>query len=73
MVLIGMKELRTKTDEVVKRVQAGEHFRVMNRNKPLFDIIPIEDGHPDDTTEVETYTRAYVRDNIELFKSLADK
>ena len=40
MTIIGMKELRTNTKEITRRVQAGESFTVVNRSKPIFDIIP---------------------------------
>jgi prevent-host-death family protein len=73
MTIIGMKELRTNTEEITRRVQAGESFRVVSRSKPLFNIVPLVDESPADTTETENWTRQYVQQHRKLFESLAEK
>lgn len=69
MTIIGMKELRTNTEEITRRVHAGERFRVVSRSKPLFDITPIQD----DNYELETWLDSYVGQNRELLDRLANE
>jgi prevent-host-death family protein len=73
MTIIGMKELRTNTAEITRRVQAGESFRVVSRSKPMFDITPLANEPEVDTTETEAWTRQYVQDHRKLFESLSEK
>ena len=47
--IIGLRELREKTEEYVRRVQKGDSFIVVRRSKPVFKIVP-----PDDESEWET-------------------
>lgn len=74
MTIIGMKELRTNTEEITRRVQAGERFRVVSRSKPLFDIVPLP---AEDDTDASEKTRESVRKIIQehrgAFEALADQ
>jgi len=72
MTIIGMKELRTNTEEITRRVQAGERFRVVSRSKPLFDIVPLPD-EPTDTTAMRESVRSIISQHRKAFEALADQ
>ncbi len=44
--LIGLKELRERTDTYITEVQKGKSFIVVRRSKPVFKLSP-----PDEDTE----------------------
>ena len=71
MTIIGMKELRTNTTEITRRVQAGESFLVMSRSKPIFKVSPV------DTEIADSELKAWTSQAIERFRpaleALADK
>jgi prevent-host-death family protein len=37
---IGAYDAKTKLAEILRRVEAGEHFTITNRGKPIADLIP---------------------------------
>lgn len=37
---IGSYDAKTKLAEILRRVEAGEHFTITNRGKPVADLIP---------------------------------
>lgn len=37
---IGAYDAKTKLAEILRRVEAGEHFTITNRGKPVADLIP---------------------------------
>jgi len=41
--LIGLKQLRERTEDYVKEVRKGQSFIVMRKSKPIFKISPIKD------------------------------
>lgn len=41
--IIGLKDLRLKTEEYIRRVDKGESFTVVKRSKPIFKIVPFHD------------------------------
>lgn len=74
MTIIGMKELRTNTEEITRRVQAGESFRVVSRSKPLFDIVPLAPATDvDAVAATSAWTRELVEKHRPAFEALADK
>ena len=40
MTIIGLKELRQNASQIAERAQKGEHFTVIKRSKPVFEISP---------------------------------
>jgi len=40
MTIIGLKELRQNASQIAERAQKGEHFTVLKRSKPVFEISP---------------------------------
>lgn len=42
--IVGLKELRENMNKYAERVAQGETFVVFKQSKPLFKIIPVEDG-----------------------------
>lgn len=72
MTIIGMKELRTNTEEITRRVQAGESFTVVSRSKPLFDIIPSSQNGVD-VGATKEWTKKLVEEHRPAFEALADK
>ena len=41
---IGVRELRQNASEYLRRVQAGEQFRVTDRGRPVADLGPVTDS-----------------------------
>ena len=41
--IIGLKELRTNTENYIAEVKNGKSFTVVRKNKPIFKISPISD------------------------------
>jgi len=41
--IIGLRQLRENTDEMLKEVEKGKSFTVFRRSEPLFRIIPLND------------------------------
>lgn len=41
--MIGLKDLRTKTEKYIEQVKKGESFIVYRRSTPLFAITPINE------------------------------
>ena len=37
---IGSYEVRTRLSEILRRVRAGESFTIINRGKPVADLVP---------------------------------
>ncbi len=42
--IVGLKELREKTEQYVKEVSRGKSFVVVRKSRPVFRIAPIEEG-----------------------------
>ena len=40
MTIIGLKELRQNASQIAERASKGEHFTVVKRSKPVFEISP---------------------------------
>jgi len=40
---IGFRELREKSNDIIKRVSKGQSFVVKRRSKALFRIVPLEE------------------------------
>lgn len=41
--IVGLKDLRTNTQEYISRVEKGSSFVVVRRSQPIFKITPVED------------------------------
>jgi len=41
---IGSYDAKTKLPEILRRVEAGEHFTITNRGKPVADLVPSRSG-----------------------------
>lgn len=42
--IIGLKELRENVDAYVSQIEKGKSFTVVRRSRPLFRIVPPEEG-----------------------------
>ncbi len=43
MTAIGVKELKARAGELVRRIEAGERILVTKRGRPVAAIVPLED------------------------------
>lgn len=73
MTIIGMKELRTNTQEITRRVQAGESFTVVSRSKPQFEIRPITQDSTRSVENAQVWARQFINNHRPAFKALANK
>ena len=46
MTEVGIRELRQRASELLRRVEAGETFEVTDRGRPVATLGPIRDRHP---------------------------
>ena len=46
MVRVGVRELRQRASELLRRVQAGEVIEVTDRGRPVAVLAPIPEGNP---------------------------
>lgn len=67
--IIGLKELREQTNEIITRVEKGESFTVVKRSKPVFRLSPATN----DNDNIDTWLDNYIPQNIDLLKKLSDK
>lgn len=70
--IIGIKELRQHATQIADRVQRGEHFTVVKRSKPVFDITPTAQYDPR-LEATKAWTRRLVTEHRPAFEALADK
>lgn len=42
--IVGLKELRENIETYISKVKAGDSFIVVKKSKPVFRIIPLEEG-----------------------------
>ncbi len=52
--IIGLRELRENTAELLKEIEKGNSFTVFRRSEPLFKVSPVDDG---DWEEVIDFTK----------------
>jgi prevent-host-death family protein len=48
MMEIGVRELKARLSDVLRRVEQGERVRVTVRNRPVADILPVGAPGPDE-------------------------
>lgn len=41
--IIGLKELRERTEEFIRKVEKGKTFTVVRRSRPIFKIAPVDE------------------------------
>ena len=70
--IIGLKELRENTEEVVERVSRGETFVVVKRSKPIFRLGPVTEAMPSNE-ELTAWTAKAIDRYRPALKALADK
>lgn len=46
MTRVGVRELRQRASELLRRVEAGETFEVTDRGRPVAMLCPLPDGDP---------------------------
>ena len=46
MVRIGIRELRQRASDYLRRVEAGETFEVTDRGRPIALLTPVPEGSP---------------------------
>ncbi len=46
MTRVGIRELRQRASELLRRVEAGETFEVTDRGRPVAILGPLPDGSP---------------------------
>ena len=56
---IGAYQAKTKLPELLRRVEAGEHFVITNRGQPVAELRPMTSG-----------TRTAVRESVALMRAL---
>jgi len=49
--IVGLKELREHVDKYISLVKKGESFTVVRRSKPVFYILKIDAGVPEEGWE----------------------
>jgi len=52
--IVGLRELRENTNEIIKEINKGKSFTIFKRSKPLFKISPLEE---DSWEEVVDFTK----------------
>lgn len=72
MTIIGLKELRQNASQIAERAQKGEHFTVVKRSKPVFDIVP-STSQGSGIEETKTWTKELVAKHRPAFEALAKK
>ena len=60
MTIIGLKELRQNASQIAERAQKGEHFTVVKRSKPVFEISPPSE-HNDQKSELKEWTKHAIK------------
>ena len=40
--IVGLKELRNNMEKYIQRVNHGEHFTIVRRSKPIFQLSPVD-------------------------------
>ena len=46
MAVVGIRELRQRASELLRRVEAGETFEITDRGRPVAVLGPLPDGAP---------------------------
>jgi prevent-host-death family protein len=46
MITVGVRELRQRASELLRRVEAGETIEVTDRGRPVALLAPMPDGEP---------------------------
>ncbi len=59
--IIGLRELRENTSEVLKEVEKGKTFTVFRRTEPLFKISPLDDGEWEEVVDFSKIKKGGVR------------
>lgn len=72
MTIIGLKELRQHASQIAERAQKGEHFTVVKRSKPVFDIVPTSQ-QDSSVEETKIWTKELVNKHRPAFEALAKK
>lgn len=72
MTIIGLKELRQNATQIAERTQKGEHFTVVKRSKPVFDIVP-SSQYNSQVEETKAWTKQLVTEHRPAFDALAKK
>ena len=50
---VGSYELKTKTSEILRKVERGERFTITLRGKPVAEIVPISGRTPERQQEID--------------------
>ncbi len=59
--IVTLKDLREHVAEYAKKVQRGESFIIMKRAKPLFRIVPLNEGQWEEVIDFTKIVRGGVR------------
>jgi prevent-host-death family protein len=58
-IIINVKQLRASLPKLVERVREGARFTVLYRNRPAFQIVPVDDSEaPRTSLEADSLYRA---------------
>ncbi len=63
MTIIGLKELRQNASQIAERALNGEHFTVVKRSKPVFEISP-----PSQTKAANEELAAWTKQAIKRYR-----
>lgn len=53
--IIGLRELREKTESLISKIEKGASFLVLKKSKPIFRVVPV--GEDEQWEEVVNFTK----------------
>ncbi|MDP3881158.1 MAG: hypothetical protein Q8Q32_03210 [bacterium] len=53
---VGLRDLRENTEKYIKKINKGESFTVFRRNKPVFEIKPLNEDDDENWETVIDFT-----------------
>jgi len=57
MLEIGSYDAKTKLPEILRKVEAGESFRITNRGKPVADLVPVQNNREQIKSAIDNILR----------------
>jgi antitoxin (DNA-binding transcriptional repressor) of toxin-antitoxin stability system len=53
---VGLRDLRENTEKYIRKINKGESFTVLRRNKPVFEIKPLNEDDDENWETVIDFT-----------------
>lgn len=73
MTIIGLKELSQNAGKIADRVAKGEHFTVVKRSSPVFDISPHKTKPVNDVEKSVKWAEGFIAKHQKAFDELSRK